>query len=131
LVGCPIGEKVLARFIIDNMIQALVYLIQRFFYRIIEFLRHWYIKSFRYYSNFCLNVFERLDRFFAWKITFRNILKPLYGDYSLIGYILGFVFRSIRFTLASLIYLFLFGVSVVAYLMWVFLPVVLVLKAFA
>jgi len=113
------------------MTPALVYLIQRFFYRIIEFLRHWYVKSLRYYSDFCLNVFERLDRFFAWRITLRNILKPLYGDYSIIGYVMGFIFRSARFILASLIYLFLFVVSVAAYLIWVFLPVVLVLKAFA
>jgi hypothetical protein len=112
------------------MTQAFLYLAKRFVYRILDFLRHWYVKSIRYYSNFCLDFFERLDRFFAWKITAQNIFKPLYGDYSLVGYVMGFLFRSARLLGTSIVYLFLFLISVVLYLIWVLVPPALLFNVF-
>ena len=109
---------------------AIIYLFNRFFYRIFEFLKHWYFKSFKYYSNFCLNQFEKLDRYFAWKITFKNLFKPLYGDYSPIGHIIGFFFRSLRFLGGTLVYGSLFFLLVVLYLLWLLLPIFLVSKIF-
>ena len=53
---------------------ALVYLLERFFHRIFEFLRHWYVKSGRMYSSWFLDQLEEVDYYLAWRITFKNLL---------------------------------------------------------
>lgn len=114
----------------ENMVLALGYLAQRFFYRIAEFFRHWYVKSVKIYSNFVLNQLERIDYYFAWKITLKNLFQPLYKDYSVIGYILGFVFRSMRFLVATFVYGAVFAVAAAFYILWLLLPIFLVYKTF-
>jgi len=81
------------------------------------------------YFNFVVTQFERLDRRLAWKVTFKNLFQPLYKDYTIIGHILGFVFRSIRLLVASIIYIFLFFVALIVYFVWVAVPVILFLSA--
>ncbi len=105
-----------------------VYLVERFFYRIADFLRHWYVKSARMYSNFVMERFESIDRVLAWKITAKNIFKPLYGDYSLVGYVFGFLFRFVRLFVATVVYICVFIVAVIVYLLWIFLPAFLLYK---
>jgi len=106
----------------------IVYIIELFFYRIKEFLRHWYVKSFRIYFHNVVNFLERLDRFFAFKITLRYIFHPLYQDYSLIGYVLGFIFRSIRVIAAILFYSLIVVVAVFIYLFWLAIPIFIIYK---
>ena len=109
---------------------ALSYLAHRFLYRIVEFLRHWYVKSVRIYSDFVLNVLGRIDYYLAWKITLKYLFQPLYKDYSLIGYILGFLFRSGRLITASIIYGVLFFIAVGLYLFWLLIPIILIYLIF-
>lgn len=109
---------------------VLAYLAERALYRIVEFLRHWYVKSLRIYSNFILNRLEGLDRFFAWRITFRHLLQPLYKDYSFFGYVLGFVFRFLRLLAASLVYALVFAFAVVCYIVWLLVPPYIVYRIF-
>ena len=101
---------------------ALTYLSKKFLYRIFDFLRHWYWYSTRIYSNRVLNFLETVDYRLAWEITFRNLFQPLYGDYTLIGYALGFVFRSTRLFVGSIIYFFLFVFAFALYLIWAAFP---------
>ena len=75
---------------------SLFYLIKQFFFRIFSFLRHWYIDGFVFVWHKLLGALERLDRFFAIKITMRHWLEPLYQDKTVLGYILGFIFRTLR-----------------------------------
>jgi hypothetical protein len=105
---------------------AIFYLAQRFIYRIFEFLRHWYVKSVRIYLNYVINLLEKIDYYFAWEITLKNLFRPLYKDYSVIGYALGFFFRIFRLLVSSLIYLLIFGVIIAIYLAWVVFPILLV-----
>ena len=105
---------------------ALSYLAHRFFYRIVEFLRHWYVRSGKIYSNFVLDVLGRIDYYLAFKITLRNLFQPLYKDYTLIGYVLGFIFRVGRLAVAGVIYGIAFLIAVGLYLFWFFIPVVLI-----
>lgn len=114
----------------ESMNFALGYLAYRFVYRIGEFLRHWYVKSMRIYGNFVINRLEHLDYFFAWKITLKNLFQPLYKDYSLIGYILGFIFRALRLTIASFVYLIIFAAAILIYIIWLLTPVFLIVKIF-
>lgn len=109
---------------------AAVYLIQRFFYRIFEFLRHWYWKSLFIYSHAVITFLERLDKFFALKVTLRHLFQPLYKDYSLIGYILGFLFRVSRIIFSGFVYLLIILSAIFVYLIWLAAPVFIIYKIF-
>jgi hypothetical protein len=107
---------------------ALVYVLERFLRRLFEFFRHWYVKSARLYSNFVLERLERLDRSLAWKITLQHLFEPLYKDYSVIGYALGFPLRFLRFAAASAVYAAVFCFALGIYLFWLLIPVYLIAK---
>ncbi len=109
---------------------AFIYLGERFLYRIVEFLRHWYVKSGKIYSNFVLNKLSQIDEVLALRITWNHLLEPLYKDYSIVGRILGFVFRTIRLVLASVVYILIFAVSIFGYLLWLLIPPAVVWQFF-
>lgn len=110
------------------MAAVFVYLFNRFTHRVGEFLRHWYIKSFFIYSNFVVSQLEKLDRLLAFKITLRYLFKPLYQDYSFLGYVLGFIFRIGRLISGGIIYVFIFALAAAAYFVWLAIPVYVVYK---
>jgi hypothetical protein len=109
---------------------SFVYVVGRFFYRIADFLRHWYIKSAYMYYDFVVNRLRKMDYVLAWRITAKNLFEPLYGDYSFIGHIMGFIFRSTRLLMASLIYIVVFMCAIVAYLVWLAIPIYLFVNIF-
>ena len=109
---------------------ALAYLIRRFFFRVVEFLRHWYIKSFKIYSNFVFDQLQKMDRTLAWRVNVRYLFQPLYKDYSIIGYVLGFILRIGRLLGISIIYLVVFLFVIVAYVIWLMIPIAIVLRIF-
>lgn len=105
------------------MDNAFSYIIFKFFFRIREFIRHWYVRSFHVYWGYFFFILSRLDKYFALKINLRLIFKPLFGDYSFMGRILGFIFRTLRIVLALILYLFLFVFAAILYFLWfLFLP---------
>jgi hypothetical protein len=114
----------------ESMNSAPVYLVERFFYRIRTFLEHWYVVSFRKYSDFVLNLLSQVDYYLAWKITLRYLFQPLYKDYSVLGYILGFIFRSVRLVAAAVVYLILFLIIVGIYLFWLLVPPLIIYLIF-
>ncbi len=101
---------------------AIPYLLQQFFYRMWQFLERWYIGSFKRISRWAVGFLEFLDKTIALKVTLRHFGEPLFQDYSIIGYIMGFVFRSFRiligFIAYSLIILFFAGL----YFLWAAIP---------
>jgi len=110
------------------MSYPLVYLINRFRYRLVEFLKHWYVNAFLIISHRTVSFLERLDRTLALKITFRNFFRPLYQDYTLLGYLLGFFFRFWRILFASLVYLVVIIVALFIYAGWAAMPVYIIYK---
>ncbi|MBI2024979.1 MAG: hypothetical protein HYT03_02765 [Candidatus Harrisonbacteria bacterium] len=102
------------------------YLIIRFFYRVFEFIRHWYVDGFFAVVHKTLTALERLDRSFALKITLRNLFKPLYQDYNFLGYLLGFIFRTGRILIGGAIYLFIVLTGAAIYLAWAAAPIYLI-----
>ena len=85
---------------------ALVYIINRFFYRVFDFFHHWYVRASRTIAHTFISFLEWLDETFALKITLQHFFEPLYKDYSILGRILGVIFRTGRIILATLVYLF-------------------------
>ena len=109
------------------MATAASFLVERFFYRIVEFLRHWYVRSARIFWAAMADVLLRLDYIFAIKVTAKNIFRPLYGDYSAMGYVLGFLFRLGRVITASFVYMAVFVAGAGLYAVWALVPIALVL----
>src|SRR3989344_1866218 len=107
---------------------SLVYLMNWAGYRILEFFRHWYINAFLYISRKILGLLERLDRGFALKITARNFFRPLYQDYTVIGYVMGFFFRFWRVLIASLIYGVVIFLGAIVYFAWAAFPIYIFYK---
>ncbi len=108
------------------MASIFIYLFGCFIYRITEFFRHWYIKSFFIYSHFVVSMLEKFDRFLAFKITLRHLFKPLYQDYSFIGHILGFIFRVARLIFGGIIYAVIFITAIIIYLIWLLVPIFII-----
>jgi hypothetical protein len=104
---------------------SLVYVIQRFFYRIFEFFHHWYIGGSRVIARAFMGALTSADQSLALKITLRHFFEPLYKDYSVIGRILGVIFRSGRIAIGAVVYLFLAAVFLFAYLIWIATPFII------
>jgi len=90
------------------------------------------VGGFRIISHWAVSFLESLDKTLALQVTLRYIFEPLYQDRTILGYILGFIFRSGRVVLASIIYVLVIVVFLAVYLGWMlFLPYVLYRTALA
>ncbi len=76
-----------------------------------------------------MSVLEKADKSLAIRLTLKYFFQPLYKDYTIIGRILGVVFRSGRILIGGVCYLFLGLIFVVVYLIWVLIPPVIILLA--
>ena len=106
----------------------MIFLIDRLIFRISNFLRHWYVLSFKIYTNFVISIFEKMDKVFALKITYKNIFSPLYSDRSVFGYFFGFVFRVVRLFVGGITYTFTAIITVLIYLVWAAIPLFIMYK---
>lgn len=101
---------------------APIYLIQRFLYHIGIFFHHWYVDGSRVIGNQFMTTLTAVDQSFAVKITLRHFFEPLYKDYSIIGRILGIIFRTGRVLIGGIAYLLIAIVFAVAYIIWLAIP---------
>ena len=108
---------------------ALVYIVNRFFYRIGDFFHHWYFHATRTMIHSLITFLERLDRTLAIKITLHHFFEPLYKDYTILGRILGVIFRTGRVLIGGIIYLFFGIIFLILCLIWVLIPPVIILYA--
>lgn len=110
------------------MIFAPIYIIYRLFYVIGLFLRHWYVDSFYVSAQYARSLFLRMDRSIAVRVTFLNFFEPLYQDYTILGYIYGFIFRSLRLLVGTTIYLFLGSLAILLFGIWLLIPIIIGIK---
>ena len=68
---------------------------------------------------------EAADQTFAIRITLRHFFEPLYKDYSIIGRILGVIFRTGRVIVGGVVYLLITIMFAVVYLVWLAIPAAL------
>jgi hypothetical protein len=95
------------------------YLISRAGQRPVIFLRRWYVDATEKYWSFVAERAAMIDRIFAVKIMLQTLGQPLYGDYSIIGRILGPMFRLGRVLLTLPVFIVYFGVALVLWLWWI------------
>ncbi len=105
--------------------------VYQFLYRIFDFFRFWYWDSLFSYWGFVFRIFNYLERTIAFRITLRYFFRPLYGDYTVIGRVLGITFRSLRVVLGFVFYLLFFCVFAVPYIAWDALPIYLIYRIIA
>ncbi len=108
---------------------AFIYIIQRFLYRFVDFFHHWYVDGTRFIAHKFISVLTEMDKSFAVKITLRHFFDPLYKDYSIVGRILGIIFRSIRVAIGGAVYIVFAIVFLFLYLVWIAIPAVLIILA--
>jgi hypothetical protein len=106
-----------------------VYLVQRFIYRIYDFLHHWYIDGSRAIAHRFISALESADRSFAVKITLIHFFEPLYKDYSGVGRVVGVIFRAGRIVIGSIAYLVITIFFAVVYVAWLAIPAVILYYA--
>ena len=104
---------------------AFVYIVQRFFYRFLDFFHHWYVDGSRVIGNQLMLTLEAADQAFAIKITMRHFFEPLYKDYTAIGRVLGVIFRTGRILAGGLVYLLIGLAFLAVYVVWFGIPAVL------
>ena len=109
---------------------APAYILKRGLFRIREFLHHYYIDGTRFLFYKFINFMEVVDRSVAFGITLRNFFVPLYRDYTVVGRVLGVIFRSIRLLIGGAIYLFLGSVFMLIVLTWLLIPIILIALSF-
>lgn len=108
---------------------SLTYIINRFFFRIGGFFHHWYVDGSRsLFHNFVL-ILEKMDETLAFRVTLKHIFEPLYGDYTVIGRTVGFIFRSLRLFIGLIAYCVFGGVFLIFYFLWIILPLAILALA--
>ncbi|MGC9046659.1 MAG: hypothetical protein ACP5IC_00880 [Minisyncoccia bacterium] len=100
------------------------------YHRFQEFLRNWYIKSFYLFFGKIINLLQTLDKTFAVKINFKFLLYPLYGDYSIVGRILGFLFRVFKIVSGIIIYGLIILLAAFVYILWLMTPIYFLYRIF-
>lgn len=108
---------------------SVVYLARRFFHHFLDFFHHWYADGSRAIGRRFMAALTAADRSFAVAITLRHFFEPLYKDYSIIGRILGIVFRSVRVVIGGVFYLILAFAFALAYLIWLAIPAIIIFYA--
>lgn len=101
---------------------ALVYVIHRALYRILDFFHHWYVDGSRFLAHKFISALEEADKSLAIRLTFKYFFQPLYKDYTIVGRILGVVFRSGRIFIGGVFYLFLGLIFLLIYAAWLLIP---------
>jgi hypothetical protein len=105
---------------------SIVYLARRLLYRFLDFFHHWYDDGSRAFGRHFMATLTAADRSLAVAITLRHFWEPLYKDYSIIGRLLGIVFRSARVLIGSVCYFFLALAFAIAYVIWLAIPAIII-----
>lgn len=108
---------------------SVVYLAQRLVYRIAGFFKHWYVGGSHVIGRRFMATLASADRSFAVAITVRHFFEPLYKDYTVIGRILGVVFRTGRILIGGMVYLVIVIIYAAIYLVWLAIPAAILFNA--
>jgi hypothetical protein len=89
-------------------------------------LRLWYIASGPWALQRYFESVQVFDGTFAIRDTWRNIRRPLFQDYTWQGRVIGVLLRLGRIGAGLVCYVLAAFVFIVAYLLWLVLPVIFV-----
>jgi hypothetical protein len=92
------------------------------------FLRRWYVDFSRLFWARVIEGGAAFDRQFAVKIMLKTLFLPLYGDYTVIGRILGPIFRFGRILIALPFIGAYFAFALFVWIVWLAIPITLLLR---
>jgi len=95
-----------------------VYLFRNLFLTVYLFFKHYFVDSFNVIFGQALGLIRSLERRLALKINFRFLFVPLYQEYNIYGYLMGFLFRTFRIITGFLGYLIIMIMALLIYLAW-------------
>lgn len=105
-----------------NVIMIFIYLLKNLFLSVFLFFRHWYWDGFQFIYGKALGIIRALEKRLAIRINFRFLFKPLYQEYNIYGYVLGFLFRALRIITGGIGYLLIMAAAAAIYALWAALP---------
>lgn len=108
---------------------ALSYLVQLALARIAGFFLHWYVGGTHAFRARYRSLSKTLEDAVASRAMLHLLFRPLYGDYSVVGRIIGPVFRLGRLTLGGIAHLVLWLAFLILWVAWVLLPPLLITYA--
>ena len=100
-----------------------VYLIKTLYFRVVMFFRRWYVNGFFVVYDMVQSLFGRLERKFALRANAHFLFKPLYQEYNVIGYVIGFVYRAFTLLFGGLLYASIALGGVAVFGMWAAIPI--------
>lgn len=106
-----------------------VFLLKTLYFRIVYFFRNWYLGGFYWFKGKGQRLIRNLENNLSIKINLRYMFQPLYQEYNIYGYVLGFIFRFIRVVLGSVLYLLIILFFGILYIIWALIPIFFVYKA--
>ncbi len=86
------------------------------------FFRRWYAGGFFVVYDMVRSLFRRLERKFALRANAHFLFKPLYQEYNIVGYVIGFVYRALTLLFGGLVYAFIGLSGVVVFAAWAAIP---------
>ena len=107
---------------------ALVYIFSSALASLYEFIYHWFIVGFYVWKHWTLNAVERSERIFSFRINLRYFGEPLFQDRTIVGYVLGFVFRTSWLIIGGFFYLFFWPLAFLGYVAWCAMPLYALFK---
>jgi len=110
------------------MISVPTYILGLFALRLAGFFDHWYRNGTRFFWKRFVDITVSLEGTFAVILTVRHLFEPLYQDKTIIGYILGFIFRTLRAAIGAITYVFVTAIIFAIYLLWLAMPAYAIYK---
>lgn len=102
------------------------YMFKELILDVIYFPVWWYTKGLSKAGVFFMNEVSDWANRLSLKILFRNMLKPMYGDYSRSGRIISFFMRIIVFGFKLILMVIWLSVLSVLFIFWIVLPIFIV-----
>ncbi len=101
---------------------AIWYFVRSLAFSIVFFLKHWYLDGFFAVVRYVGSLLHALEKNLALKINLYFIFEPLYQERNIYGYVIGFVYRSMKLFFGGLLYAVIVLCGVAAYVLWALIP---------
>lgn len=108
---------------------ALSYLVQLALSRVSGFFVHWYGDGARAFKRSYRTASGSLESVVASRAMLHLMFRPLYGDYSVVGRIIGPIFRLGRLILGGVAHAAIAALFFVVWLIWASIPLLLITYA--
>lgn len=97
---------------------------------VINFFYGWYVDETINYWKWFIRLLKTIDMDVGLIGNLQNWTSPLFGDYSLIGIIVGPIMRTFRIIFGAAFYFLIAVIAAIVYLLWIILPMIALLMIF-